>query len=108
MHYRTSVKDETLHFNQLSSTPQLVVLVMALLHYFQSTASLPTAKETTLGHTMIYHNSEDFHVKSIHVQNCRIKNMSHSWVEYENLTCIQLFTLCVKGEYGGAAKIFLH
>ena len=39
---------ETLHLNQRSSTPQIVMLVMALLHYFQSMASLPTAKETTL------------------------------------------------------------
>ena len=38
-------KLETLHVNQRSSTPQIVVLVMTLLHYFQSMASLPTAKE---------------------------------------------------------------
>ena len=44
-------KLETLHFNQCSSTPQIVVLVMAMLRYFQSTASLPTAKEAKLKDT---------------------------------------------------------
>ena len=37
------------HFNLPSSTPQIVQLVMALLRYFKSTASLPIATETTLG-----------------------------------------------------------
>lgn len=36
------VTDVCLKLNQRS----IVVLVMALLHYFQSTASLPTAEET--------------------------------------------------------------
>jgi len=36
------VTDVCLKLNQRS----IVVLVMALLHYFQSTASLPTPKET--------------------------------------------------------------
>ena len=46
------LKFETSHYNQRSSTPQIVVLVMALLRFFQSTASLPTAKETRLGNTV--------------------------------------------------------
>lgn len=41
-------KLETSHFNQCS-TPQIVVLVMA---YFQSTTSLPTAKETRFRDTV--------------------------------------------------------
>ena len=45
-------KLETSHFNQCSSTPQIVVLVMALVHYFQSTTSLATAKEARVGDTV--------------------------------------------------------
>ena len=42
-------KLETLHFNQRSSTPQIVVVnQMALLHHFQSMAFLPTAKKQGL------------------------------------------------------------
>ena len=37
---------------QCSSTPQIVVVVMALLCYFQSTAFLPTAKKTRLRDTV--------------------------------------------------------
>ena len=37
------------HFNLPSSTPQIIQLVMALLRYLKSTASLPIATETTLG-----------------------------------------------------------
>ena len=40
------------HFDQRSSIPQIVELVTALLHYFQATASLSTAKETALGDTL--------------------------------------------------------
>ena len=45
-------KLEMSHFNQGSSTPQIVVLVMGSLHSFQSMASLQTAKETRLEDTV--------------------------------------------------------
>ena len=45
------LKLETSHFNQCS-TLQIVVLVMALARYFQSTTSLPTAKETRFRDTV--------------------------------------------------------
>lgn len=41
-----------LHFDRRSSAPQIVELVTALLHYFQATASLPTAKEAAHGDTV--------------------------------------------------------
>ena len=46
-------KDKTLLRDQCSSTAQVVVSVMAMLCYFQSTASLPTAKETMQGDIVI-------------------------------------------------------
>jgi len=45
-------KNETSHFNQCSSTSQIIMLVMTLLHYSQSMPSLPTAKETRFRDTV--------------------------------------------------------
>ena len=45
-------KNETSHFNQCSSTSQIIMLVMTLLCCFQSTTSLPTAKETRFRDTV--------------------------------------------------------
>jgi len=38
----------TVTLDQRSSTPQIIELVMAPLHYFQATMSLPTVKELAL------------------------------------------------------------
>ena len=45
---------------------------------------------------------------SFHVQKYSCVKFLQSWVDYENLTHIQSFTACVKGEHRGAAKTLLH
>ena len=53
-------------------------------------------------------NWETFALEIVHVSNFRLENFSRSWLYYENLTLIQLFNTCVKGEHGGAVKTLLH
>ena len=59
-----------LHFDQRSSTPQIVELVLALLPYFKA-ASLLTAKEMALGDTVTQSANAAVLCEDRCKQNCR-------------------------------------
>lgn len=58
-HDATCTFKHTFGLDQRSSTPQIVKLVMALLHYLQATVSLPTAKEMALCKDRYKQNSRE-------------------------------------------------
>ena len=67
------------------------------------TLQLSIISETNYEH---YCKAGNFHVKKS-VSNFRVKFLC-SRVGYKNLTCIQLFNMCMKSEHGGAVKTLLH